>query len=141
MILADGTILHEHVVEAGDIWRSASTKKAPIEDWVNLAISRQKTENCNAIFWLDADRAHDAELIAYVKPLLDAKGVADKFDIMTPRDATRASLEIITKGQNSIAITGQCFARLPHRSVPNLGTGHIGKNAIGCKTDERRRFV
>ena len=106
MILADGTVLHEHTVEAGDIWRSASTKKEPIEDWVNLAISRQKAENCNAIFWLDADRAHDAELIAYVKPLLDAKGVADKFDIMTPRDATRASLEIITKGKNSIAITG-----------------------------------
>ena len=106
MILADGTVLHEHTVEAGDIWRSASTKKAPIEDWVNLAIYRQKAENCNAIFWLDADRAHDAELIAYVKPLLDAKGVADKFDIMTPRDATRASLEIITKGKNSIAITG-----------------------------------
>jgi isocitrate dehydrogenase len=106
MILADGTVLHEHTVEAGDIWRSASTKKAPIEDWVNLAISRQKAENCNAIFWLDADRAHDAELIAYVKPLLDAKGVADKFDIMTPRDATSASLEIITKGKNSIAITG-----------------------------------
>ncbi|MDA7483816.1 NADP-dependent isocitrate dehydrogenase [Planktomarina temperata] len=106
IILADGTVLHEHTVEAGDIWRSASTKKAPIEDWVNLAISRQKAENCNAIFWLDADRAHDAELIAYVKLLLDAKGVADKFDIMTPRDATRASLEIITKGKNSIAITG-----------------------------------
>ncbi|MDB0017963.1 NADP-dependent isocitrate dehydrogenase [Planktomarina temperata] len=106
MILADGTVLHEHTVEAGDIWRSASTKKAPIEDWVNLAIFRQKAENCNAIFWLDADRAHDAELIAYVKPLLDAKGVADKFNIMTPRDATRASLEIITKGKNSIAITG-----------------------------------
>jgi isocitrate dehydrogenase len=106
MILADGTVLHEHTVEAGDIWRSASTKKAPIEDWVNLAISRQKAENCNAIFWLDADRAHDAELIAYVTPLLEAKGVADKFDIMTPRDATRTSLEIIRKGQNSIAITG-----------------------------------
>ena len=106
MILADGTVLHEHAVEAGDIWRSASTKKAPIEDWVNLAISRQKAENCSAIFWLDADRAHDAELIAYIKPLLDAKGVADKFDIMSPRDATRTSLEIITKGKNSIAITG-----------------------------------
>ena len=106
MILADGTVLHEHAVEAGDIWRSASTKKAPIEDWVNLAISRQKAENCSAIFWLDANRAHDAELIAYIKPLLDAKGVADKFDIMSPRDATRTSLEIITKGKNSIAITG-----------------------------------
>jgi isocitrate dehydrogenase len=106
MILDDGTVLHEHAVEVGDIWRSASARKAPIEDWVNLAIDRQKAEGCNAIFWLDAARAHDAELIAYVKPILEAKGVADKFQIMAPREATRASLEIITKGDNSIAITG-----------------------------------
>ena len=106
MILDDGTVLHSHVVEAGDIWRSASARKAPIEDWVNLAISRQKAEGCNAIFWLDADRDHDAELIAYVKPILEAQGVADKFQIMAPREATRASLEIITRGENSIAITG-----------------------------------
>ena len=106
MILDDGTVLHEHKVEEGDIWRSASTRKAPIEDWVNLAISRQKAEGFEAIFWLDADRAHDAELIAYVKPILEAKGVADKFQIMAPRAATRASLETITKGENSIAITG-----------------------------------
>nr|MDA3858069.1 NADP-dependent isocitrate dehydrogenase [Roseovarius sp.] len=57
-------------------------------------------------FWLDAARAHDAELIAMIKPILVAKGVADKFEIMTPRDATRASLETITKGENTIAITG-----------------------------------
>jgi isocitrate dehydrogenase len=106
MILDDGTVLHSHVVEAGDIWRSASARKAPIEDWVNLAIDRQKAEGCDAIFWLDADRSHDAELIAYVKPILEAKGVADKFKIMAPRAATRASLETITKGDNSIAITG-----------------------------------
>ena len=106
MILDDGSILHSHVVEAGDIWRSASARKAPIKDWVNLAISRQKAEGCNAIFWLDADRDHDAELIAYVKPILEAQGVADKFQIMAPREATRASLEIITRGENSIAITG-----------------------------------
>ncbi len=106
MILDDGTVLHEHKVEAGDIWRSASTRKAPIEDWVNLAIDRQKAEGCSAIFWLDACRAHDAELIAYVKPILEAKGVADKFEIMAPREATRASLETITKGDNTIAITG-----------------------------------
>ncbi len=106
MLLDDGTVLHEHVVEAGDIWRSASTRKAPIEDWVNLAISRQKAENCNAIFWLDEDRAHDAELIAFVKPILEAQGVADKFQIMTPRAATRSSFETITAGNNSIAITG-----------------------------------
>ena len=106
MVLDDGTVLHEHKVEAGDIWRSASTRKAPIEDWVQLAIDRQAATGYRAIFWLDANRAHDAELIAYVKPILEAKGVADKFEIMAPREATRASLETITKGENTIAITG-----------------------------------
>ena len=106
MVLEDGTVLHSHAVEAGDIWRSASARKAPIEDWVNLAIDRQKAEGCRAIFWLDANRAHDAELIKYVTPILEAKGVSDKFEIMAPREATRASLETITKGENCIAITG-----------------------------------
>ncbi len=106
MILGDGTVLHEHAVEAGDIWRSASTRKAPIEDWVQLAIDRQRAEGCEAIFWLNADRAHDAELLKYVKPILEAKGVADKFKIMAPREATRASLETIRAGKNSIAVTG-----------------------------------
>ncbi|WP_368185928.1 NADP-dependent isocitrate dehydrogenase [Aestuariibius sp. HNIBRBA575] len=106
MILDDGSVLHSHDVQPGDIWRSASARKAPIEDWVNLAIDRQRAEGCQAIFWLDANRAHDAELIKYVTPILEAKGVADKFAIMAPRAATRASLETITKGDNSIAITG-----------------------------------
>ncbi|HKK98031.1 MAG TPA: NADP-dependent isocitrate dehydrogenase, partial [Marivita sp.] len=106
IILGDGTVLHEHAVEAGDIWRSASARKAPIEDWVQLAIDRQKAEDCEAIFWLDETRAHDAELIKYVKPILEAKGVADKFKIMAPREATRASFETITAGKTSIAITG-----------------------------------
>ncbi|SHH57909.1 NADP-dependent isocitrate dehydrogenase [Marivita hallyeonensis] len=106
MVLGDGTVLHEHAVEAGDIWRSASARKAPIEDWVQLAIDRQKAEGCEAIFWLDETRAHDAELIKYVTPILEAKGVADKFKIMAPREATRASLETIRSGKNSIAITG-----------------------------------
>ncbi|MHC9234510.1 NADP-dependent isocitrate dehydrogenase [Pseudooceanicola sp. 502str34] len=106
MVLEDGTVLHSHAVEAGDIWRSASARKAPIEDWVNLAIERQKAEGCEAIFWLDEDRAHDAELIKYVKPILEAKGVADKFLIMSPAKATTKTFETITKGENSIAITG-----------------------------------
>ncbi len=106
MILDDGSVLHSHAVEAGDIWRSASARKAPIEDWVNLAIERQKATGYRAIFWLDASRAHDAELIAMVKPILEAKGVTDKFEIMAPREATIASLETITKGENTIAITG-----------------------------------
>ncbi len=106
MILGDGTVLHEHAVETGDIWRSASTRKAPIEDWVQLAIDRQKAEGCEAIFWLDATRAHDAELIKYVTPILEAKGLTDTFKIMAPREATRASLETIRAGKTSIAITG-----------------------------------
>ncbi|MFU8834604.1 MAG: NADP-dependent isocitrate dehydrogenase [Roseovarius sp.] len=106
MILDDGTVLHSHEVKKGDIWRSASARKAPVEDWVNLAIERQKATGFRAIFWLDAARAHDAELIAYVKPILEAGGVADRFEIMAPREATRASLETITKGENTIAITG-----------------------------------
>ena len=106
MILEDGSVLHEHAVEAGDIWRSASVRKAPIEDWVRLAIDRQKATGYRSIFWLDANRAHDAELIKLVKPILEAEGVADKFEIMAPREATRASLETITRGENTIAITG-----------------------------------
>ncbi len=106
MILEDGTVIHEHAVEAGDIWRSASARKAPIEDWVNLAIDRQRAEGCEAIFWLDETRAHDAELIAYVRPILEARGVADKFAIMAPREATRKALETIRAGKNHIAITG-----------------------------------
>ena len=106
MVLEDGSVLHSHTVKAGDIWRSSSARKAPIEDWVQLAIDRQANTGYRAIFWLDADRAHDAQLIEYVKPILEAKGVADKFEIMAPREATRASLETITKGENTIAITG-----------------------------------
>ncbi len=106
MILGDGTVLHEHKVAAGDIWRSSSARKAPIEDWVTLAIDRQAAEGCEAIFWLDESRAHDAELIKYVKPILEARGVADKFAILAPREATRQTLETIRKGDTSIAITG-----------------------------------
>ena len=106
MILDDGTMVHEHAVEAGDIWRSASVRKSPIEDWVRLAIDRQKATGYRSIFWLDANRAHDAELIKLVTPILEAEGVADKFEIMATREATRASLETITRGDNTIAITG-----------------------------------
>ncbi len=106
MVLDDGSVLHQHEVQEGDIWRAASARKAPIEDWVNLAIDRQRATGYRAIFWLDATRPHDAELISYVKPILEEKGMADRFEIMAPREATRASLETITRGENTIAITG-----------------------------------
>ena len=86
-MLANGETLHSHDVETGDIWRACTVKKAPIENWIQLAMDRQRLTGSEAIFWLDANRAHDAQLIAYVKPILEAKGVADKFKILSPRDA------------------------------------------------------
>jgi|GEM_PF-6254753 len=83
-VMSGDTVLMSHDVEAGDIWRMASARKAPIENWIELAIERQAAGDCRAIFWLDETRAHDRELIAYVKPALAAKGLTDKFEIMAP---------------------------------------------------------
>jgi isocitrate dehydrogenase len=127
MILDNGDILHEHVVEAGDIWRSASTRQAPIEDWVQLAIDRQALENCQAIFWLDETRAHDAELLAYVKPLLAKAGVSDKFLILAPREATELSFNTIRKGENSIAVTGNVLRDYLTDLFPILELGTSAK--------------
>ena len=127
MVFANGDVLHEQIVEKGDIWRSASTRKAPIEDWVKLAIDRQKAENCQAIFWLDEARAHDAELIAYVRPLLAAAGVSDKFVIMAPRAATRASFETIRDGRNTIAVTGNVLRDYLTDLFPILELGTSAK--------------
>lgn len=127
LIAANGDVIHEHAVEAGDIWRSASTKEAPIRDWVKLAIDRQKAEGCQAVFWLDETRAHDAELLKYVRPILDAKGVADKFQILAPREATRLALETIRKGENSIAITGNVLRDYLTDLFPILELGTSAK--------------
>lgn len=127
MIAANGDILHEHAVEAGDIWRSASTRKAPIEDWVQLAIDRQALEGCQAIFWLDETRAHDAQLLNYVKPLLEAAGVADKFQILAPREATRVSFDTIRKGDTSIAVTGNVLRDYLTDLFPILELGTSAK--------------
>ena len=127
MIAANGDLLHKHNVEKGDIWRAASTRKAPIEDWVRLAIDRQKAEGCQAIFWLDAARAHDAELIKYVTPILAAAGVANKFQILAPREATRLSLETIRKGETSIAVTGNVLRDYLTDLFPILELGTSAK--------------
>jgi isocitrate dehydrogenase len=127
MVTDKGEKLHEHKVEKGDIWRSSSARRAPIEDWVKLAIERQKAEGCEAIFWLDASRAHDAELIEYVTPILEAEGVADRFKILAPREATRATLETIRKGETSIAITGNVLRDYLTDLFPILELGTSAK--------------
>ncbi len=127
VVLASGDVLHSHEVEAGDIWRACTANQAPIENWIQLAIDRQRLTGAQAIFWLDANRAHDAELIKYVKPALDAAGVADKFEIMAPREATRASLETITAGKDSIAITGNVLRDYLTDLFPILELGTSAK--------------
>ncbi|MEV8465986.1 NADP-dependent isocitrate dehydrogenase [Fluviibacterium sp. DFM31] len=127
IVLANGETLHSHDVEAGDIWRSCTVKQAPIENWIQLALDRQRLTGSEAIFWLDANRAHDAELIKYVTPALDAAGVADKFLIMAPREATRQSLETITAGKDSIAITGNVLRDYLTDLFPILELGTSAK--------------
>ncbi len=127
IVLANGDVLHEHSVKAGDIWRSCSVKKAPIENWIQLAMDRQRLTGSEAIFWLDAGRAHDAELIKYVTPALEAAGVADKFQIMAPRTATAQSLKTITAGQDSIAITGNVLRDYLTDLFPILELGTSAK--------------
>ncbi|WP_071673507.1 NADP-dependent isocitrate dehydrogenase [Nioella nitratireducens] len=127
VVLADGETLHSHAVEAGDIWRACTANQAPIENWIQLAIDRQRLTGAQAIFWLDANRAHDAELIKCVEPALAAAGVADKFQIMAPREATRASLETITAGKDSIAITGNVLRDYLTDLFPILELGTSAK--------------
>ncbi|MDO6799111.1 NADP-dependent isocitrate dehydrogenase [Shimia thalassica] len=127
IVTANGETLHSHDVETGDIWRSCTAKKAPIENWIELAMDRQRLTGSEAIFWLDANRAHDAQLIAYVKPALEAAGVADKFQIMAPREATAQSLKTITAGNDSIAITGNVLRDYLTDLFPILELGTSAK--------------
>ncbi|MCV6575673.1 MAG: NADP-dependent isocitrate dehydrogenase, partial [Cohaesibacter sp.] len=104
-----------------------TVKKAPIENWIQLAMDRQRLTGSEAIFWLDENRAHDAELIKYVTPALEAAGVADKFQIMAPRAATRQSLITITAGKDSIAITGNVLRDYLTDLFPILELGTSAK--------------
>ncbi|WP_119306396.1 NADP-dependent isocitrate dehydrogenase [Cohaesibacter haloalkalitolerans] len=127
IVLANGDVLHSLDVEAGDIWRACTANKAPIENWIELAIDRQRLTGAQAIFWLDEKRGHDAEIIKYVVPALEAAGVAGKFQIMAPRKATRASLETITAGKDSIAITGNVLRDYLTDLFPILELGTSAK--------------
>src|SRR5256714_773780 len=103
----DGSVLLEHVVEAGDIWRMCQAKDLPIRDWVKLAVTRARATGAPAVFWLDETRAHDAQVLAKVRaylPQLDTNGL--QIDVMAPVDAMRFSLERIRRGEDTISVTG-----------------------------------
>jgi isocitrate dehydrogenase len=125
---ASGKVLLEHTVEEGDIWRACQTKDAPIRDWVKLAVNRARTTGDAAVFWLDENRAHDAQLIAKVKAYLadhDTKGLDIR--ILPPAEACTFSLERIVLGKDTISVTGNVLRDYLTDLFPILEVGTSAK--------------
>lgn len=125
---ANGTVLISHEVEAGDIWRMCQTKDAPIQDWVKLAVTRARLSNTPAVFWLDKNRAHDAELIKKVEKYLpnhDTTGL--EIHVMSPVEATLFSCERIKEGKDTISVTGNVLRDYLTDLFPILEVGTSAK--------------
>ena len=125
---ASGKTLLEHKVEEGDIWRACQVKDAPIQDWIKLAVSRAKATGAPAVFWLNKDRAHDAELIKKVNAYLpkhDTTGLEIK--IMSPAEACRYSLERMKEGKDTISCTGNVLRDYLTDLFPILEIGTSAK--------------
>merc|ERR1712125_202234 len=104
---SSGKTIFEHTVEQGDIWRASQTKDIAIRDWVKLAVTRARACGWPAIFWLDANRAHDRNIIHKVSKYLSEHDLAGvHFDIMAPRQACHVSLQRAKEGVNTISVTG-----------------------------------
>ncbi|MDT0213427.1 NADP-dependent isocitrate dehydrogenase [Rothia sp. ARF10] len=128
VVNAAGDVLLEHDVEAGDIWRACQTKDAPIRDWVKLAVTRARASQTPAIFWLDENRAHDANLIAKVRTYL-AEEDTDGLDIsiLSPVEATKVSIERIRRGEDTISVTGNVLRDYNTDLFPILELGTSAK--------------
>lgn len=123
-----GETVLEHTVEEGDIWRMCMTKDAPIRDWVKLAVARARASGTPAVFWLNSDRAHDAELIKKVDAYLPEHDTSDlDIRVMTPQDATRFSLERMKKGEDTISVTGNVLRDYLTDLFPILEVGTSAK--------------
>ena len=123
-----GAILIEHKVSKGDIWRMCQVKDLPIQDWVKLAVNRARATGNPAVFWLDKNRAHDAQLIEKVNLYLqnhDTDGL--EISILSPFDATLFSLERIKKGQDTISVTGNVLRDYLTDLFPILELGTSAK--------------
>ena len=125
---ADGKVLISHEVEAGDIWRMCQTKDAPIQDWVKLAVTRARLSNTPAVFWLDKNRAHDAELIKKVNKYLPNHDTSHlEIHIMTPVEATLFSCQRIKEGKDTISVTGNVLRDYLTDLFPILEVGTSAK--------------
>ncbi|MFF4717066.1 NADP-dependent isocitrate dehydrogenase [Streptomyces eurythermus] len=123
-----GNVLIEQPVAQGDIFRACQTKDAPIRDWVKLAVTRARATGDPAVFWLDENRAHDANLIAKVKQYLpehDTEGLDIR--ILSPVEATKLSVERIRRGENTISVTGNVLRDYLTDLFPILELGTSAK--------------
>jgi isocitrate dehydrogenase len=123
-----GKVLLEHAVAEGDIWRACQTKDAAVQDWVKLAVNRARLSSTPAVFWLDEKRAHDAQLIAKVKQYLaqhDTSGL--DLRILPPPAACQFSLERISKGLDTISVTGNVLRDYLTDLFPILEVGTSAK--------------
>ena len=123
-----GNVLLEHNVEKGDIWRMCQTRDLPIRDWVKLAVNRARATGQPAIFWLDKNRAHDANLITKVETYLkdhDTSGL--EIAIMSPVDAINYTLKRVQAGQNTISVTGNVLRDYLTDLFPILELGTSAK--------------
>lgn len=123
-----GDVVLEHAVHAGDIWRACQTKDAPIRDWIKLAVTRARAAGVPAVFWLDARREHDANLIQKLEQYLpehDTDGL--EIVVMHPAEATAYSLERIRKGLDTISVTGNVLRDYNTDLFPILEVGTSAK--------------
>ncbi|KAA3628066.1 MAG: NADP-dependent isocitrate dehydrogenase [Bacteroidetes bacterium] len=123
-----GTVLIEHDVEEGDIWRMCQVKDLPIQDWVKLAVNRAKATGSPAIFWLNENRAHDAQLIQKVKAYLpnhDTTGLDIR--ILSPVEATKVSIQRMKDSQDTISVTGNVLRDYNTDLFPILELGTSAK--------------
>jgi len=128
IVRENGDVVMEHDVETGDIWRACQTKDIAIKDWVKLAVTRARACGWPAVFWLDANRAHDAQILKKVDVYLkehDTTGL--EFPIMAPVEACKYSLERAKKGENSISVTGNVLRDYNTDLFPILELGTSAK--------------
>ncbi len=128
VVNAAGEVLLEHAVESGDIWRVCQAKDAPIRDWIKLALTRARATGAPAVFWLDKDRAHDAELIKKIDqylPEFDTEGLDIR--ILPPEEAMQFSLERFKDGKDTISVTGNILRDYLTDLFPILEVGTSAK--------------
>ncbi|MEO3865332.1 NADP-dependent isocitrate dehydrogenase [Rheinheimera fenheensis] len=123
-----GNVVFEHNVAQGDIWRMCQVKDAPIRDWVKLAVNRARLSNTPAVFWLDSQRAHDAQLISKVQQYLKEHDTAGlDIQILSPVEATRLSLQRMKQGLDTISVTGNVLRDYLTDLFPILELGTSAK--------------